>query len=293
LEALRRGLEGPGDDHLDDETVAALATAEAAGEPLEDTFGPQLAHLEQCVECAETYADLMEFTLAALAEMDARAEALSPAEVFADLLARELATAGIIGDIPLPDVAEALARQLAHRPRTAADVTPEMVARALESAAGHAPNAAADSLTAAVRARLPALGLFLSGAAAGAWGRILQVRQKMAGEWPAFSLTPEPRAAVPLLSGESSGDRWPLFSRRVETPLPLTVEAWAERQSALACRIVIRIDRPGLAEAGDRPVQLHYPGATRTALTDAAGVARFDDVPIAAIPHLEIRFAPR
>jgi hypothetical protein len=90
LDALRRALTAPLGAHVDDETMALLVTAEAAGEDIEETYAAPLAHIERCATCAESYLELAQMMLEAVAEMDAAADAVSPEEVYALLLAREM-----------------------------------------------------------------------------------------------------------------------------------------------------------------------------------------------------------
>ena len=95
---------------------------------------------------------------------------------------------------------------------------------------------------------------------------------------------------MPTLGGREAGREWQLLSQRVGQPVPVNITAWAERISPLACKICVRIDRPGLPDAAGRAVQLHYAGQARSAHTDSAGIAHFEPVPIAAVPEVEIRF---
>lgn len=75
LDELRRLLtETPG-EHLSDETLAEIVTAELAGEDVDNLFAEQFRHLESCERCAEAYSALMEAIVAADDEPAARLEA--------------------------------------------------------------------------------------------------------------------------------------------------------------------------------------------------------------------------
>ncbi|MEM7117611.1 MAG: hypothetical protein AAF614_34585 [Chloroflexota bacterium] len=69
LDQLRQALSEPLGPHLDDEVLAEMATAEAAGEDIEVLFAQELIHLEQCVQCAEAYAELVELMETAVSAM--------------------------------------------------------------------------------------------------------------------------------------------------------------------------------------------------------------------------------
>ena len=92
LRALRQTLRTQTSTHLDDETLAILATAEIGGEAIELIFAGELAHLETCVTCAESYDNLMLLMQEAIGEMTAAANLITPTQVFAALLADRLNT---------------------------------------------------------------------------------------------------------------------------------------------------------------------------------------------------------
>lgn len=80
LAALQQALTEPPGQHLDDEMLAEIASAEVAGENIDRAYDAQMQHIEACVKCAETYASLVEGMLVATAGMAEVANALTPRE---------------------------------------------------------------------------------------------------------------------------------------------------------------------------------------------------------------------
>lgn len=289
--ALQTALTGPPDDHLDDQTLAELATVEAAGEDIEQTHPAETAHLEICLPCAEAYAELIEITLAAFEEMSAAAQAVPPAEVFAALLLDEARPR-----VEEPGGLETLARRLveelpAHLTRLPAqdellDTLRQIARRGPPPAPGHLR-----ALAQAAVEQFSAFALYLQSAARAAWGATLNVAAAATAPWETLRLQPAAPRAVPILAAEEApDDEWLIARTRQGTPLPLNLTLRARRLTPLACRLEIRLDRPGLADASGREVRLTYAGQTLTAFTDTSGVAAFEPLPIAALPHLEVHF---
>ncbi len=75
LDELRRLLTEPPGEHLSDETLAEIVTAELAGEDVDTRFAEQIRHLESCERCAEAYSALTEAIVAADDEPAAGLEA--------------------------------------------------------------------------------------------------------------------------------------------------------------------------------------------------------------------------
>ena len=88
LTTLYQALTEPLGPHLDDETLAEIASAEAAGENVDRMYADQLHHIESCVICAEAYASLAEGMLAATADMAEAANALTPFDAYGVQLAQ-------------------------------------------------------------------------------------------------------------------------------------------------------------------------------------------------------------
>ena len=86
LTALYQALVEPIGPHLDDETVAEIASAEAAGENVDQMYAIQLQHIESCVKCAEAYASLVEGMLAATTDMAETANVLASRKTYEDQL---------------------------------------------------------------------------------------------------------------------------------------------------------------------------------------------------------------
>jgi hypothetical protein len=80
--------------------------------------------------------------------------------------------------------------------------------------------------------------------------------------------------------------------RLFETALPQVPEGSlsivaVRQEGAETCELRVRIDSPQWSPAR-RPVRLFYAGGVRQEQTDDLGRARFADVPVAALPELEI-----
>ena len=212
IAALREALTGPLGAHLDGETLAVIVTAEAAGEDVEKAYAQALTHIERCEMCAEAYGELAEMMVAAIADMDAAAEAIPP-EV-----------------IPTSNI----------------------------------------------------------------WGRAVTVKTSISERWHRLQLELAPVPAMGLLREAASGPydpEWLLFRRSVGSPLPLIVEARAERQTAQTCRLILQVDRPGQVDASARAVQIRYLDRQSKAVTNSNGVVSFDSLPISRVADLTIEIA--
>jgi hypothetical protein len=288
LDHLRRLLVEPG-PHLDDESLAAIATAEAAGEDVAARFAAELAHVESCVACADSYAALVELMQAAIADMAEVATAPTPEEAF---IASLSAAAGPA--VPRPYVAGLVASLplLLVEPPADAAAAEQAVAHILSQADSPANATIVAALARAMRATWPALVGYLRRQVDAVWGEAVTVVRSAAGPWHALELRLKP-AEQPLLGVKEPGPEWSLFSQRVGEPLSLRIDAQATRSGPLACRLSVRADRPGLANPAGRRVELLWPGHQSQALTDETGIATFDAVPIAALPQATIRIADR
>ncbi|HLF25889.1 MAG TPA: hypothetical protein VJG32_06100 [Anaerolineae bacterium] len=293
LTALYQALNEPIGPHLDDETLAEIASAEAAGEDVDRRYAAHMRHIESCLTCAEAYADLMEMMSAAVSEMAEAAQKSDPVEVYVAQLLQ--ATRSRVGDVSnLPSLIQAVAVALPAR-FTVSPVPGEETEAVVESAIRKATKTIATTpevvtaLREAIRDRLPDLSAYLVTFAQSLWGRAMEIKSEMTGAWQSLQLSPAPRAAVPMLSGQVAGAEWPLLSRRSDQPLPLTIEARATRSTELECWLAVRVDRLGLATAAGRTVQIAFGDQELAAVTDEQGVARFEPLPIAALSQLTVR----
>lgn len=293
VEALRRALGSPAGDHLDDDVLAALATAEAAGEDVETLYPEPVAHVETCVRCAQAYGDLVEMMLEAVDEMAAAARRGSPQAAYAALLARCL---GEEGAEEMQGLAERAAAGLpplfAEPPAGPEEVTPSLVAMALAAGEGdgvevehdlenEAAPAVVQRVTEAVRERLSALALYLQGAAEAAWERTPAVRTEMGGRRGESVLRQGP---APALLRETAADYdVPEEGER----LPVTLRA--VRLSTLACRLEVQVEEAEEGGVAGIMVRVRLPGWEEKMVTDDRGVAAFAPVPIAALPHLVVK----
>ena len=289
LNSLQQTLKTQRSTHLDDETLAMMATSEMGGEAIELMFAHELAHLETCVLCAESYANLMVLMQEALGEMTAAANLISPAHVLAALLADRLSTPHDQTDSlqRIRQITDALPFTLTTLPTQSADVTIETIT----AAAPDASPTLITTLTQAMQDNLAALRLYLNRVADSLWGQMVNLQADVVGTWRTVQLTPTVRPQTALLHGEETGPTWQLFSQSVG-PVPLTITAWATRLSPLACELTVRADRPGLRRPADRTIRIEYPGHSHTLTTNDNGEVRLSPVPVAALPHLKIEVGP-
>lgn len=293
LAALHTALTQPLGPHLSDETLAEVATAEAAGENMERMFAEQLRHIEHCVLCAEAYSHLMEMSLAVFQNMTEAAEVVDPLAVYADLLFNRVKHR--VGDLlGLRVLAGSVAASLPAL-FTAVPASPqEEHASAIHSlvtrkASGSESAQAAPHLVQSIHELWSALSIALEGRAHSMWGRLVKTRSGLTAGWNTLQLSLLP-AQVAQLGGEETGDRWFLVDERLGDPIPVRFSMQADRLSPLACRISIHIHRPGLRRLAGRPVQLLFAGTTLEGQIDARGQVQFEPVPVGAISDLEVRF---
>ncbi len=211
---LQQALKASTELHLDSEVLAEIASAEVAGEEVDQRYFTQLQHIEACVACAQAYADLVELMLAATADMAESAEAAK-------------STTGLV-----PSLLE----------------------------------------------QVNAL-----------WGRVVNATTEIQEAWYVLRLSFAAPTQVPTLASSTTGEEWLLFSQRVGQPVPLTIETRAMRQSDLNCQLLVRVDRLGLAQVAGRSVHIVAQDLDQTMATDEAGVARFENVPIAVLVQIIIQ----
>jgi hypothetical protein len=102
----------------------------------------------------------------------------------------------------------------------------------------------------------------------------------------------QPVAALEDQGFQRDEERGLEHRRLLETALPqvpegaLSVTA-SRREGADVCELVVWIDSPHW-EPGDRRVRLLYSGGIRESRTDPLGRACFSDVPVAALPELQV-----
>lgn len=275
LNDLYHLLAQPVSPHLPDETLADMAMAEVSGEDVDARFPGEMSHLAQCEQCAAEYSELVAFSLAALGDMAAAAQTVTPEAVLLALLQKELAE---------PD-ASAAGEVVAALPLLFA--TPPTTPEAFDaSLAETSLPQKSPALIAAARRNLAALAAFLVGQAAAIWGQAVEVKTAVSAQGYQLQLQPALKTAVPVLSSAEKGEEWRLLSRRIGHPVSWQVSARVLSQSATAGTLQIQADRPGLADASGRPITITYGERSITAVTDATGTATFTEVPIAALPIL-------
>lgn len=283
---MRRALTAPLGAHVDDETMALLVTAEAAGEDIEVTYATPLAHIERCAACAESYLELAQLMLAAVAEMDAAADAVSPEEVYASLLAQELEREGLETS-QARQLAEATARALPLSLTAAPapeDVDQRLMQAVLDTAAD--TRRSLTGLARAVQRTASSLDLYLKNLADAIWKRQVVTKKEIGEGWNRLQMTLARAGDATII--REKGPQWMLFREQVDEPSPLTVEARAERVSAISCRLVLQIRPSEQPSAAGRKVRLRSGSKIWEAVADREGTARFEPLPIAALPSLLI-----
>lgn len=271
--------------HIGEEKLLEMASAESAGEDIALRYAEETQHMEYCLQCASAYSEVMELLLDMESVMASAAEAVAPADVFQALLG-----------VPLADLAdtafvEAFVAQLplafAEFP---AGITPDQIQQ-IANQTNHAdqltPNHI-DTLTQTLQQNLTALHLYLQGQANKVWQQGVKYTTEVVGQWGRITLAPVPPKAVATLSGQEIGDHRLLFSRTRDRLLRLNIDADITRQSELACKLEVRADRPGLRKVAGREIVVTYNNQPHTATTNENGIAAFDAVPIAALPHLQV-----
>ena len=296
LSALHEALTGPLGDHLDDEVIAELATAEAAGEDIEARYPSQVKHIEHCTQCAQAYSELVELMLLAVGGMAAAASAVQPVETYAAFLLKDL-DAQIP---PFPKLAEfvhSLALKLptlfVKLPISQADIDFDSLTTLVTKADPSISDTTSltTAITQSIQRNLSALSIYLEGVANSLWGRSIQVRQQIADDWQNLflSLGPQYREAT-LGEFDAADSEWPLMQLHSGHGLPFQVSAWAERISPVACKVYVQIDRPGLVNVAGRIIEISYDEQTLSSQSDKSGTAVFEPMPIAAVPQAIVRF---
>lgn len=273
---LSQALRQPPGTHLTDELLAEMATAEAAGEDIVQTYPAQVAHLESCVRCSQDYGALLEMLTGAISDMTAAV--WQPAAAFSQLLLTQLP--------PEPEWAKAVEQLVEQLPAYFADVPAGVAPNALAPLVSHPSQA--DPLAQALNQNLAALASYLSGRANAVWQGVLKAKTELSGRWSTIQLQFTPPTAIPTLGASQTGTAKSLFSQRAGQPIPFIVNGQVEKISPLACQLQVRIDRPGLVNLSGRSVQIRYGPHHQQTATDPAGTAHFENIPIAALPELVI-----
>ena len=279
LDDLRRMLTEPLGAHIDDERLAEMAAATAAGEDVDAMFGTELAHIEQCSACAAEYDELVNYSVSAVADMNLATQKITPQEMFAELIRRET-DESLDSDVIRQAIAT-LPFFFTESPSSAAAFDQALVGTSISQQRNHLPR-----VFQSVRRNLSALTAYLSSTANAIWGHALQTETTSSAQGYSLNFQPAQAPAIPILGGHTVGDKWELFSRRVGKMPPLHVDVRAQRQTDLACSLTVHVDRPGLVSAAGRRITVVYGEVTATKATDDNGDVTFEEVPIAALAGL-------
>ena len=293
LAALYQALNEALGPHISSETLAEIASAEAANENIDVLYPAEVHHIETCPKCAEAYAGLAEMMLAVIGDMAEGASAIAtPATFAASLLADAELRAGDTFDLPtlVQAVVVKLPAHFGKVPASAEEID-EAVTTAIKdiTQAKPAPPDLAARLAKVIGRNVAALSAFLLGYASSIWGRGVEITIRAIGTWQSLQLSIAPSKTVPTLGGEQTGAEWLMFSQETGRPLPLNIEARAVQLTPMTCQLVIRADRVGLADPAGRMIEIQYADQHRSATTDEQGIARFGSVPIGALSQLTVR----
>jgi hypothetical protein len=227
-------------------------------------------------------------------EMAIAAAIVTPQDVYTALLLRDLKRMGHAGTelaATVRSVVAELPERFSHLPVTAAEVD----AAGLRMTVSGRVGLLADlfpALHQALRRRVATLGSYLQTVANTTWGRPINAQITSTAAGHRLQLRPRPAPAIPILESntglEASGEEWLLLAHPVGSAAPLFVEVRARRQSELACALRVRVDRPSTGSPAGRAIEIKAAGQTTTAVTDNLGIVQFSDIPIAALPELEI-----
>lgn len=274
---LGQALRRPPTPHLNDERMAEIATAEAAGEDIAQGYPAEVAHLESCVACSEMYGALLEMLDGAVADMGFAV--WQSAASFSDLLLAQLPAQ--------PEWAAVVERVVEQLPIYFGDVPAGI---APETLAPLVPQPSqAIILAQTLNHNLAALANHLSGRAIAVWQGVWKVKTELSGRWSTIHLQLTSPPAIATLNAGQTGNKKRLFSQRVGYPIPFTINGQVEKISPFACQLQVRIDRPGIEELSGRSVEIRYGQAQHQNLTDLTGTAHFGPIPIAALPYLVVR----
>jgi hypothetical protein len=272
ITALRQALNSPPGPHLDQQRLAELATAEAAGEPIENLYPAALAHLEHCLTCAEAYSELVTLALTAAENMASAAAAVSPEAVYTALLQQAAPT---VPSLLIESLVVQLPLRITTAPTSATQITPEWVQPAAHQPSPRSPWT--DRLLPAIRQNLPALRLYLEQAAAATWQQAADLRLDVNGRLLPLHLVSSPLLREERVTWYTAGE---------------SIQVEVARLSPLACRLTVRLRPAAAAPLAGRSVTIRTPQESQTAETDGQGVAHFEPVAIAALPQLTIRIQP-
>lgn len=267
-------LSKPTSPHLSEELLAEIVTAEISGEVVELLFKGEMAHVGGCEKCAQAYSYLYVTMEQTLGQMSASAGRVSPSEVYTHLLLQKLGVAMLT-----PQEKQAVEQWVEQLPlfltEPPAEVGPTWQL--------NLPTQLFAKIKQSLGSQLVGLALYLRGVAEQNWGRALKVVVTGGEGKQGIQFAPGQTLAVSTLSGDKPLKKWALLERQVGSFL---VKIEAEQVSELACEVRVRVDRPGLRDAAGRPVHLFYGSQQVTAVTNAKGVATFDQIPIASLPLL-------
>lgn len=272
---------------IDDQLLAEIASAEAAGMDVDALYAVELSQIEASLPLAETYADLVQMMTTAVSQMTLAATAVSPQDVYVYLLQRQLAAYADATTNLKPHLyalAEGLAQQITTVPHTASDVPHDLI----QTTTPELSTSLRQRLTVLVQENMAALALYLRGHAEALWQQLFTVVATPQQGEVLLQIRLAP-TSIPVMSGAETGEQRVLFSQRVGHPLPQNVTIQVKRSSLLACTLLVQRIAPGLPNASGQAVRVDYGTVRQTAVTDHTGTAYFHDIPISALPTLTIR----
>lgn len=263
---------------IDDELLAEIAGAAAAGEDVDALYANEMKWIESSVPLAEAYGELVEMMETAVFTMNQAAQSVSPRDVYLSLLA-ERVTLSPEQRIVAGEVVDRLAVLLAE----------EGVETAVRQAVAPVSETWRERLGEAIRQTGGALALYARGQADALWRKAYSVtaQERDNGFQLQIGFAPQ---TVPVLHGEEIGDSRLLFSQRVGNPFPYLITIRVERETELTCRLIMQADRADLFDVSGQVVQISYGGRVETAVTDEDGVVE-TAVPIVILAKCFIQVA--
>lgn len=288
MAALRDALTAPLGPHVDDETLALIVTAEAAGENVDVAYAETMAHIERCATCAASYGELAQMMFAAVADMDAAAGALAPSDVYTALLAQQLEREGL-------DASQAgrLANQAARNLPLSLSAAPQPESIDERWLAGVLPPAESPALVQplarALRATASALARYMRALAEDTWARYVRFHDTIVEGWNRLPLMADTSPGARPSMVREAEPAWELDQEGSGRPLSLTIDARAERLDNVSCRLIINVDQEGKPPAAGRVVRLRAGSHVWEATTNEKGVGQVEPFPIASLSALMIK----
>lgn len=119
------------------------------------------------------------------------------------------------------------------------------------------------------------------------WQQVfIATAQRIQNQFRLTLKSPQAQIAEPKPSYEA-GDERPLISRPLpDSPLQIIIRL--SRQTIVTCRLTVQLKGPEGTELAGFKIALRYGGQIESAETGPGGLLNFENIPITALPNLEI-----